>query len=210
MKKEIGEKSFPIWILGDSNPKNWESTLQHPFDSRHPIRHNIITSVFDIIQENVYLSNKLRVDTRRIYIRNAIENSELKPESRTLKWSSEINKEILLYRTTIHHYNPKILFTFGVFSFEFARRSIEGAEEKYYGFWNTNKLGEEFFKRIFEFNLRRINIIPLLHRSIAGGKFLKSHELFCGQSNSNYFEVTGNDIGSLILKNKNSLNIWCK
>lgn len=210
MKKEIGEKSFPIWILGDSNPKNWESTLEHPFDSRHPIRHNIITSVFDIIQETVFLNNRSRVDTRKIYIRNAIEDSLFKPLSRSVKWSDNVNKEIILLRNVINQNNPKMLITFGAFSFEFARRCLEESEEKKYNFWNTENLGVEFFKRTSEFNLQKLNIIPLLHRSIAGGNFLKSHYLFCKKTNSNYFEEVGNIVASIFLKNENELTIWCK
>jgi hypothetical protein len=210
MKKEIGCKSFDIWILGDSNPINWESTLDSPFDSRHPIRHNIITSVFDFIQENVYLDSKLRVDSRKIFIRNAIENPLLKPRKRSVNWSDQLNNEIKYFRNDLKNHKPKFLLTFGSFSFEFARRCLEESEEIYYSFWDTKKLGEEFFKRIAEFNLKKTNIIPMLHRSIAGGNFLKSHDLFCKKIHANYFEETGNVISSIILQNKKVLNIWCK
>lgn len=209
MEKEIGVKSFKVWILGDSNPKNWAPNLYFPFDSRHPIRHNIITSVFDVIQEYVYLADKLRVDTKKIYIRNAIQDSSLKPKSYDFKWSHNVNQEISSFQNDLFKHSPKFLLTFGAFSFEFARRCLE-ASTKNYGYWTTKKLGEEFFKRTTDFNIEKINIIPMLHRSIAGGKFLISHDSFCNKQSANYFEVTGNVIGAIFFKNKLSLNIWCE
>lgn len=209
MNKEIGQKSFDVWILGDSNPKNWESDLFSPFDSRHPIRHNIITSVFDIIQEYVYLNGRLRVDSRKIYIRNAVEDAFIKPKSNDLKWSDKTNQEIRLFQFELYNYSPKFLLTFGAFSFEFARR-CQNETEKAYNYWTTKQLGNEFFNRTVNFDLSKINIIPLLHRSIAGGKFLVSHNSFCNKQNANYFEEIGLTIGLIFYNNFKSLNIWCK
>jgi len=55
MHRETGEKTFPSWLLGDSNPARWQSRLENPLDAKHPIRHNIWTSVLDVVQETVYL-----------------------------------------------------------------------------------------------------------------------------------------------------------
>jgi hypothetical protein len=45
MKPLVGDPDFPIWLLGDSNPKGWQSVLETPLDPRHPARHNIWTPV---------------------------------------------------------------------------------------------------------------------------------------------------------------------
>lgn len=36
MKPQVGDPDFPIWLLGDSNPKGWQSVLETPLDPRHP------------------------------------------------------------------------------------------------------------------------------------------------------------------------------
>ena len=210
MKKEIGQKSFNIWFLGDSNPKNWGNKLHHPFDARHPIRHNIITSIFDIIQDKVYLSEKLRIDTNAIFIRNAIENPEFRPKRYDQNWSTQINNELLLYKKAIIKYKPKFIFSFGAFSFEFLRRCWENSELRSYSYWDTKRLGMQFRDRTSNIEITKTNIIPLLHRSIAAGKFLESHKYFCGNQNANYFYETGNVLSAIFLKYKETLNIWYK
>ena len=56
MKKETGNPRFPIWLLADSEPDGWRDRLDDPLDKRHPIRHNIWTSVLDVIQADVFLA----------------------------------------------------------------------------------------------------------------------------------------------------------
>ncbi len=210
LDKEIGRKTYEIWLLGDSNPKNWVNDLSYPFDARHPIRHNIITPIFYNIQEVLYLKNKLRMDTNKIYIRNAIENPELKPNLNIKNWGEEITREIFLYKNDIQKYRPKIIFSFGSFSFEFARRCLENTTIEKYGLWNTKELGKQFRARTSNFNINSVNIIPLLHRSISGGRFLQSHKLFCDNENANYFKETSDILSIILLEYKERLKIWCK
>ncbi|MBU3159507.1 hypothetical protein KPL37_07025 [Clostridium frigoris] len=72
MDRDTGNINFPIWIIGDSEPDRWKDVLNEPFDSRHPIRHNIITSVFDIMQDNIFRKTGKRIETSEIYTRNAV------------------------------------------------------------------------------------------------------------------------------------------
>ena len=210
LEKEIGRKTYEIWLLGDSNPRNWVNDLSSPFDARHPIRHNIITPVFDSIQEILYQENRLRLNTNEIFIRNAIENPDLKPKPNIKNWSGEVVSEIRSYKNDIQKYKPKMIFTFGSFSFEFARRCINNTTPEKFGFWNTRKLGEQFHTRIANFNVNQVNIIPLLHRSISGGRFLQSHKLFCNDEKANYFKVAGDALAEIMLKHRESFKIWCK
>ena len=80
MKRDCGDKNFPIWLLGDSEPENWKDVLTSPFDSRHPIRHNIWTSILDKIQDNIFRTNFNRINVERIYIRNAVDDPIKKPK----------------------------------------------------------------------------------------------------------------------------------
>lgn len=66
MKDHTGDLSFPIWLLGDSNPKNWQDRLDTPLDPRHPAVHNIWTPIIDIIQREVYMKIGKRIDTKPI------------------------------------------------------------------------------------------------------------------------------------------------
>ncbi len=101
-----------------------------------------------------------------------------------------------------------MLFCFGSFAFEFVRRTIGEQERQKYGYWGARKLGDEFRGRIGTLDPNKTNIIPLLHRSISGGKFLESHEYFCGEKGANYFEFAGGMIADKMLGYRQQLRIW--
>jgi hypothetical protein len=52
------------------------------------------------------------------------------------------------------------------------------------------------------------NILPLLHATIARGKFIQSHNYFCDQEGGNYFDFVGNHIAETLLLHRAALNIW--
>jgi hypothetical protein len=209
MRRECGDLNYPIWLLGDSEPKNWQDKLDTPFDSKHPIRHNIWTSVFDIVQDEVYRQLRQRIDTSMLYIRNAIGDPDNKPPSNREEWNADVTSEVENYKILLERHKPIIIFSFGSFSYEFARRATNLNPNKPYRFWDTKELGKEFRSNIGNFKVSKTNIIPLLHRSIAGGKFLESHDYFCGNKKSNYFDYVGKEIANKIISNAAVLNkIW--
>lgn len=56
--------------------------------------------------------------------------------------------------------------------------------------WNTKNLS-----KLFCDNISKNQLIPLLHRSIAGGNFISSHEHFCkGKCDNNYFKFVANSL----------------
>ncbi|MDE2843243.1 MAG: hypothetical protein OXN21_07670, partial [Chloroflexota bacterium] len=105
-------------------------------------------------------------------------------------------------------YTPTLVFTFGAFAFEFARRSLEREPGRSFGYWTTARLGEEFRQAVEEFNPRALNVFPLLHVTIARGHFLKSHENFTREPDGNYFDFVAREIGTLLLECKDALEIW--
>jgi len=208
MDREDGNRDFPVWLLGDSNPKQWQASLKTPFDSRHPVRHNIWTPVLDVIQDKVFREHRLRIETKRLYIRNAVDNSDLKPRTSDIEWGNDAKKEVSAFRQLLLNHKPKLLLSFGAFSFEFARRAL-GQEPMYkYGYWSSEKLGEEFKRGIARFDLTIINTIPLLHRVVSGGKFNVSQGHFVGQAGANYFEFVGDSIADKLLQYQRQLPIW--
>jgi hypothetical protein len=108
MKSEVGNKDFPIWLLGDSNPKNWQDILVSPFDSRHPARHSIWTPVLDVIQDNVFRKSRIRIDTSSIYIRNAIENPLDKPLGSSANWGTDLEKTIQEFGQILYQHHPAL------------------------------------------------------------------------------------------------------
>jgi hypothetical protein len=210
MKREVGDRNFPIWLLGDSNPEQWQESLATPFDPRHPIRHNIWTSVLDVIQDNVFRAKKIRVETKTLFIRNAVENPLIKPKPTDIEWGKKVEIEIAELREIILTYKPKLLLSFGAFSFEFARRSHGQEPKRNYSYWGSEKLGVEFRQRINEFDPNKINILPLLHRSVSGGKFIQSQNNFCNKKGANYFEYVGISIEEKLLQFQYDLDIWVK
>jgi hypothetical protein len=210
MTREVGDRKFPLWLIGDSNPTQWQSSLNTPLDPRHPIRHNIWTALLDVIQDKVYRESRMRVDTSMLYIRNAVEDAAQKPTQTAVQWNTYPENEVSSLRDLIKIYKPAILFCFGAFAYEFVRRATGDQENRKYGYWGAEKLGNDFHIRIENFDPKTTNIIPLLHRSIAGGKFIQSHNYFCNNPGANYFEVVGSEIADVILHYRNQLRIWIR
>jgi hypothetical protein len=206
MERSSGRLACPIWLLGDSNPKQWEAKLDAPFDPRHPVRHNIWTSVLDVAQDAVYRARQLRIDASAIYIRNALADSALRPGASEVEWSSRVLQEATELSELIRRYKPVLLISFGAFAFEFARRATNEAPPRSFRFWGARQIGVEHRSRTESFNSDRTNIIPLLHRSIAGGRFLESHREFCGNAAANYFIEAGEGLAKLVLKSE--LAVW--
>ncbi|GAB4283750.1 MAG: hypothetical protein Kow0068_08670 [Marinilabiliales bacterium] len=189
MNREIGNKNFKIWLLGDSEPQNWKKKLENPLDDRHPIVHNIWTPIIDKIQCSFYKNDRSRIDSDKIFIRNAVDNPKYKPKSNEKKWNDKnLIKNISEYKELIFKHKPILILTFGSFAFEFGRRCFAENPEYSFSYWGAKKLGEEFLLRLNKFSINKSNLVPLLHRSIAGGRFIKSHNYFCDKENANYFK----------------------
>ena len=208
MLRESGNKDSAIWLIGDSSPPQWREYLDEPLDSRHPARHSIWTPVLEGIQKQVFLGDRRRVDDSQLYVTNAVHNQEDRPPSSAKKWDSRLSEETDDFRRLLGTYAPPMVFTFGAFAFEFARRSLVREPMKSFGHWTTRKLGAEFKRSVTEFSPREVNVFPLLHASIARGHFLKSHEHFTGEPNGNYFDLVGREIGKLLLQHKDTLSVW--
>lgn len=209
MDRDTGNINFPIWIIGDSEPDRWKEVLHKPFDSRHPIRHNIITSVFDIVQDNIFRKNGKRIEVSEIYIRNAIAEVSSKPKRNELDWSNKLSDEINILKNLYNEHSPIILLTFGAFAYEFTLRAF-GNERHKYNYWTTEMLGDEFRKKLSCSSQNGPIIIPLLHRSIAGGYFIKGHENYCRRIGGNYFDYVGKEIANIVLNSLNDNDIWVK
>jgi hypothetical protein len=189
IKRDTGEKSYPIWLI--ANPK-------HP-----TVRHNIWTPILSEIQDKVYRGIQTRIDTSNLYIRNAVIDSRIVPN--TLNWwGAEVEKEIELFREIVLEYKPKILISFGAFPFEFLRRVYEIKPEKGPKYWGNSNLGDEFGKAIENFDINKTNRIPLLRRVVSSGKFIEDHNYF----GENYFTYVGIKIAEKIIEHKDRLNIW--
>jgi hypothetical protein len=208
MEKEVGNKIFGIWLLGDSNPNNWQDILVTPFDPRHPARHSIWTPVLDVIQDRVFRVCKSRVDTTSLYIRNAIEDPNSRPSKNAIDWNKELNREVEDLSELLYQHRPTLLLCFGAFSFEFARRALKEEPKQKSNNWGAKTLGEQFKQRMNEFEPTKINAIPLLHTSISRGRFIESHNYFSGQDGGNYFEFVGNSIADKLIQYQTDLPIW--
>jgi len=213
VKDHTGDPRFPVWLVADSEPRNWHHLLSAPLDPRHPARHNIWTPVLDYVQDTLYRKEKRRFDTTNLYIRNAVINSDDKPQSTALSWSQELQKEIHSLSTSLLNFKPRVVLTFGAFAFEFLRRAHGEKPMLPYSHWSTRQLGGEFKNRIASYEASKTNILPLLHVSIARGKFLESHKYFVGEESmepANYFEFVGNKLAQLFLRELRNAPIWIK
>lgn len=140
-------------------------------------------------------------------MRNAIEDPTDKPLVQSVEWKARVEAEVRAFQEILFKHNPKMLFSFGAFSFEFARRALREPWQRY-SYWGTKRLGQEFRRRIAAFNMGTVNLLPLLHVSIARGRFVQGHEYFCEQEGANYFEFVGEQIAERLIEHQDELRIW--
>ncbi len=208
MKRDSGDVNSTIWLLGDSSPPRWEELLDNPLDARHPARHNIWTPVLEEIQRQVFLPDRRRVNDSQLYVRNAVHNPSDKPRGNAMEWGTRLSREAADFANLLGTNKPRLVFTFGSFAYEFARRSLGRGPKKRFSDWTTESLGREFRFSLRDFDPQDLNVFPLLHASIARGRFMESHRDFTGENDGNYFDFVGREIGSLLLKHKDTLNVW--
>ncbi|MFA5077956.1 MAG: hypothetical protein WC541_00550 [Dehalococcoidia bacterium] len=203
MKGSTGDPEFPIWLIGDSPPKTWVHKLDTPLDPRHPARHNIWTSVADPLQDRLFRQSKLRLDTSQLYIRNAFDD----PFDTSTQEQKEISQGTL--KDLINKHRPSLVLTFGVFAFMQTLYAASENPQKLYK--TTALLGEQFRDRINNYDDCKVNILPLLHASIARGRFLEAHRDFLGvevKICSNYFDYVGHELADLLLARFIDKSVW--
>lgn len=192
-------------------PPAWVRSLRSPFDPRHPVRHNIWTSIADVLQAHVYQNGpNVRVETgvEALYIRNAVIDPSEKPTPTERVWQLESRLNEL--RQLLNYHHPFLLLCFGSFAFEFARRATGDDPEQPYRHWTTRALGMEFRRRIKLVVPGQTTALPLLHRSISGGKWVQSHDYFTDERGGDYFQFVGTALGVMLLKYRDSLDIWTR
>ena len=207
MNRDSGSKSFPMWLIADSSPPRWENCLVQPLDPRHPARHSIWTPILEGIQSEVFRAVRGRVDTTDLYVRNAVRSADDRPSSRSPKWPPPLEAKTLHLGKLLAKHSPKLVLTFGAFAFEFTRRSLQQGLPKPVSHWTTSALGREFKRCIETFDPARINLLPLLHVSIARGHFLRSHQNFTGLQDGNYFDYVGCKIATLLLAHEDEFSV---
>jgi len=194
MKRNHGPESSAIWLLGDSNPFAWREKLEAPLDRRHPTRHNIWTPIEQVIQRHLFQQCKSRL-ADELFIRNAVENACHKFQKEPLA------DEITEYSRLLSEHKPVLVLCFGQFAFEFARRAAQEEEESDFRNWSVERLAEEFDDRICKFQVESVNVLPLLHASIARGNFLQCHKDFSDEK-GNYFDYVGGKIASVLIEHR--------
>jgi len=193
--RDSGERTYPIWLL--INPK-------YP-----AVVYGIWRHVLDEIQDKVYREIQTRIDTTNIYIRSAVSDCGIVPN--TLNWwGNEVSSEIKLLKELIIDFNPKMVISFGAFTFEFMRRVYEIKPEKGPKYWSASILKDEFDISIDKFDAKQTNMIPLLRRVIESDKLIESESYFSQNDSEKYFRYVGTKIAEKIIENKDKLNIWIK
>jgi len=204
MKDFAGYPEFPIWLVGDSPPEAWADKLDTPLDPRHPARHSIWTSVADPMQDKLYRQRRLRLDTSRLYIRNASNKPMKEPIPR-----EQIDSMREILKGLLDTYRPTLVLTFGVNAFMITQLAC--GEDVSFKAATAELLGIQFRTRIERWDDNRVNIVPLLHASIARRMFLQAHKYFVGATEKtppNYFDYVGEKLADLLLEKYIDKPIW--
>ncbi|MCB8815838.1 hypothetical protein [Desulfosporosinus shakirovi] len=186
MIKESGDRSFPIWLL--VNPK-------YPTDVL-----NIWNPIMYEIQDKVYRKLHARINSRNIYIKNAVSN--IGRVSNTSN-ATEADNNIALLKKSVSEYQPKLIITFGTITTEFVRRVFDIRPEKGPNYWSTSNLGDEFERSIANFDTTQTNWLPLNRRTMRAATNIKDWE----EGKGHYHDIA-TKIADLFIENKDSLKIW--
>jgi len=186
MKKESGDRSYPIWLL--VNPK-------YPADI-----YDIWTLIMYEIQDKVYRKLHARINCRNIFIMNTVSDIGRVPNTSI---EAAVAKEIVLLRESVLKHQPKLLITFGTITNEFVRRVFVIRPENGPKYWSTSNLADEFERSIANFDISRTNWIPLIRRVTKNCKNFKD----CDDC-ENYYHDVATKIAERIIENKDSLKIW--
>lgn len=108
--------------------------------------------------------------------------------------------EIAEFRRLLNEHKPLLVLCFGQFAFEFARRAGQEKEEPDFRDWSVERLAEQFAHRISSFQVEAVNVLPLLHASIAR-QFLRCHGEFSG-GNGDYFEYVGGKLARVLIEHR--------
>lgn len=191
--RDSGEKTYPIWLLVNPKYPGVVSSVWRP--------------VLDEIQDKVYRELHTRIDTKNIYIRSAVSDCGIVPD--TLNWwGNEVSAEINKFRELIMDYKPKLLISFGAFTFEFMRRVSEIKPDKGPKYWSAPVLNDEFRASLDMFDVNKTNIIPLLRRVIESNEFIETQGHFSQSDSEKYFQYVGTKVAEKIIKNRSILDIW--
>jgi len=194
MKKESGDRSFPIWLL--VNPNNLS------------VCHDIWVPILDEIQDKIYRKFHTRIDPENIFIKNAVSDIGIVPKTSNC-WAAEVAKEIVMLRESVLVHQPKILITFGALTYEFVKRVLETRSEEGPKYWSTTNIEDEFERSIASFDINQTNKIPipLLRRVIKSGKQVEDRNYSSWEESENYLRYVGTKIADRIIENKDSLKI---
>ena len=210
MKRHTGNPQAPIWLIGDSEPKNQSGSLTEPLDPRHPARHNIWTSILLRLNSELYLRAGRNLDEDQLYVRNAVGSPGLKPAGAALEWCQNTRRAVSWFQKTLATESPVAVFTFGSFAFEFLRRASCYEDPRPFRSWTTSRLGESFRKSVDDFDPSGVNVFPLLHVSIARGHYLTAHRHYTGRARGNYFNYVAKALSGPFMEIPKCSAIWAK
>lgn len=194
MKKESGDRSYPIWLL--VNPNNLA------------VCHDIWAPILDEIQDKIYRKLHTRIDPENIFVKNTV--SDIGIVSKTSNcWATEVSEEVIMLRESVQEYQPKILITFGALTNEFVKRVLETRSSEGPKYWSTTNLEDEFERSIENFDINQMNRvpIPLLRRVMKSGKSVEDRNYSSWEESENYLRYLGTKIAGRIIENKDSLKI---
>ena len=201
MRDYDGEQDFPIWLVGDSPPKESDQ-LDTPLDWRHPTRHSIWTPIETVIQRLLYDWGKCKLASDDIYVINSINIENYNKPQSLKKWNEKANNkddEISLrigeLISMIEDYKirnpekPLTLFTFGNFSYEMIRRTLNIGKPRKHSYWSIKLLGDEFRISVSNFCTNNVSVFPLLHATVARRFYMKAHNDYCWDDYENIRKV---------------------
>jgi hypothetical protein len=68
----------------------------------------------------------------------------------------------------------------------------------------ADDLGEAFRNAVEKFDPDRMNLFPLLHISIARGRFLQAHDYFTRIKGGNYFDFVSRQLADRLIAHRDS------
>lgn len=198
-----GDPASPIWLLGDSAPPVTEG-VRYALDPRHPTRHNIWTSVLDVIQERLFSASSQqprRLSRQALYISNAVDTSGCKASDERVSACLEN------FRRRFSAHMPRTVLTFGSYAYQFAVAATEKPPLRPKALQKTLKL--EDMRKAFDERVHddQSVVVPLLHQIVAM-QFAKCHEAYQAEGFDSYYEYCGVHLATRLLRVHVRDRVW--
>jgi hypothetical protein len=164
--------------------------------------------VADYLQERVFDDGpRWRLDACKLLFRNAFDSADDVLPKLDFAYPAVEKRRSLLSRQ-IQQHRPPVILTFGDQAYRFVSFASASNQSVPARNLKVEDIGETFRNVLHNFGPQQVNVIPLLHASVARASWATVGAKFSGNGEENYFRYVGHGLGDLLLRYGRGWPIW--